>query len=100
MNRIFATFAIALVLQISGQASAEFSTREERREQCIAWMMTDYPSGLEEGSCISEFSLPSAFMFKCAKAGTDGFRNAVQRDACHLFFVNAARDASLGYVRN
>ncbi len=91
---------LILVLSPSLAASTEMSTREQRREQCVVWMMSNYPSGIEEVACVSEFSLPSAFMFKCAKAERNGYRDEVQRKACVFFFAKSASNAENGYVRN
>ncbi len=100
MNRIWALGASALILGASSPVYAETSTRELRREQCVGWMMTDYPSGIQEVSCVSEFSLPSAFMFKCARAERNGYRDELQRKACMFYFAKASRNAQGGYVRN
>lgn len=100
MNRLFALSLVALISFGSGPVSADVSTIEHRRKQCVAWMMSDYPSGIQEASCVSEFSLPSAFMFKCAWAERNGYRNELQRKACVFFFAKASNNAENGFVRN
>lgn len=93
----------ALVIILSLGAGAAGATEpgdpyEARRAQCVAWMMTAYPSGLEEGACTAEFGLPSPFLFACARAEHRGFDSAIQREACRVFFARAAETAAEGYV--
>ena len=73
---------------------------EARRATCEGWMLTAYPSGLEEVACTAEFGLPSPFLFKCARAQHQGFASATQREACRLAFLKAARAAADGHVLN
>ena len=73
---------------------------EMRRETCTGWMMSAYPSGLEEAWCTSEFGLPSAFLFQCASAQRAGYKTETQREACRIMFLKAARNAASGYVLN
>ena len=100
MIRIIAIGAFALLINVSSLSAAEISTRKQRQQQCIGWMMSNYPSGIQEVSCVSEFSLPSAFLFKCARAERKGYRDKLQRKACSLFFAEAADTARSGYIRN
>lgn len=71
---------------------------EARRSQCVAWMMSAYPSGLEELACTSEFDLPSPFLFKCIRAQRVGFASETQIAACRLMFERAAEETAAGYV--
>ncbi|MBC58089.1 MAG: hypothetical protein CL814_14305 [Confluentimicrobium sp.] len=72
----------------------------QRRAQCVGWMMTAYPSGLEEVACTNEFGLPSPFLFKCASAQRNGFADTTQQRACQVFFARASQAAGDGYVQN
>lgn len=63
-------------------------------------MMTAYPTGLDETWCTAEFDLPSAFLFKCARAQRRGFESATQREACRIMFQRAADEAATGHVLN
>ncbi|MHC0053470.1 hypothetical protein [Actibacterium sp. D379-3] len=93
---IISIFAIA-----AGQASAGAADPlAQRRAQCVGWMMSAYPSGLEEIACTAEFGLPSPFMFKCASARHNGFENETQQRACQVFFTRASQAAGEGYVLN
>ena len=67
---------------------------EARRDTCTSWMMSAYPTGLDETCCKAEFALPSAFLFKCARAQHLGFDTPVQREACRLMFLRAAEIAA------
>jgi hypothetical protein len=73
---------------------------ETRRDTCTSWMLTDYPSGLDETWCRAEFALPSAFLIKCSKAQQVGFSSQTQREACRLMFLRAAGETANGYVLN
>lgn len=73
--------------------------QDTRCAQCVGWMMSGYPSGLEETACTAQFSLPSPFLFKCVRAQRRGFENATQKRACQLFFQQASVKAEGGYVR-
>lgn len=73
---------------------------EARRDTCTTWMLTDYPSGLDETWCRAEFALPSAFLIKCSKAQQIGFSSQTQREACRLMFLRAAGETAAGYVLN
>lgn len=73
---------------------------ETRRDTCTSWMLTDYPSGLDETWCRAEFALPSAFLIKCSKAQQVGFTSKTQREACRLMFLRAAGETANGYVLN
>lgn len=90
---------ITLALWAGTAAAAEpGDPYEARRAQCVAWMMTSYPSGLQEVSCTAEFGLPSPFLFTCARAEYHGFSSETQREACRIFFARAAETAAGGYV--
>ena len=73
---------------------------EIRRAACTGWMLSAYPTGLDEAWCTAEFALPSAFLIKCARARHLGFDSEAQRDACRLMFLRAAETAAAGYVVN
>ncbi len=73
---------------------------DARRMQCVGWMMSGYPSGLEETACTAQFSLPSPFLFKCVRAQRTGFESHTQKKACQLFFEEASAKAESGYLRN
>lgn len=73
---------------------------EARRAACTDWMLSDYPSGLDEAWCVAEFALPSAFLIKCAQAEHLGFRSLMQQEACRIMFLRAADMAANGYVVN
>lgn len=93
-----AFFAAASVLPETAAAAGAW---EARRAQCLSWMVAGgYPSGLEEVSCRADFALPSAFLFKCARAQRLGYETELQKSACIGFFVRAARAAEDGYVIN
>ena len=101
--------AVVLMLAFGSLASAETQLppvidaadpHTEHRARCIGWMMSDYPSGLEETACAAYFALPSAFLFKCARAQKLGYQDATQRRACALFFARASKQAETGYVLN
>lgn len=91
------TVALALFV-LEGPAAAQ--ALDQRRAQCMGWMMRGYPSGIEETACTAQFSLPSPFLFKCARAQRVGFESARQRDACKLFFEEASLATDDGYIRN
>lgn len=99
-----ATLAISLGLGAAGQGA--FATEadtgwEARRATCVGWMVAGaFPSGLEEKACRRDFALPSAFLFKCARAQTQGFESPVHRAACVQFFARASERAEQGYVLN
>lgn len=96
MTRL-ALFLIALM----GAAPAAADDPAARRTQCVGWMMAgSYPNGLVEKTCQTDFALPSAFMFKCARAQWQGFSDDRQRAACTMFFAAAATQAERGYVLN
>jgi hypothetical protein len=71
---------------------------ESRRAACTGWMMSAYPTGLDEAWCTAEFALPSAFLIKCARAQHLGFETPVQQEACRLMFLRAADTAARGHV--
>lgn len=73
---------------------------EARKAACTTWMMSDYPTGLDESWCTAEFALPSAFLIKCARAKHLGFASAGQKEACRLMFLKAAEDMTNGIVLN
>jgi hypothetical protein len=92
-------FALILFALMAAPAGAD--PLEARRAQCLGWMMAGaYPSGLAEKSCQADFALPSAFLFKCARAQHKGFADDRQRAACTVFFAQAATQAEQGYVLN
>lgn len=78
---------------------ASASTLEDRRAQCVGWMMQGYPSGIEETSCTAQFALPSAFLFKCMRAQRAGYDSETQRNACRIFLEEASLATQNGYVR-
>lgn len=80
--------------------SAQAGAYEDRRAQCLGWMVQGYPSGLEETACTAQFSLPSPFLFKCAHAQRKGYDSELQRNACRLFFEEASIATGDGYVRS
>mgnify|MGYP001824319678 FL=1 len=86
-----------LVLSASPAYAADLETR---RMECMGWMMTGYPSGLEETSCTAQFALPSPFLFKCVRAQRIGFDSDTQKRACQMFFTEASYKTEQGYVRN
>ena len=92
-----ALFSIGFVMA-AGVAAAD--GYEDRREQCLGWMVQGYPSGIEEAACTAQFSLPSPFLFKCARAQRVGYDTEVQRNACKLFFEEASVATDDGYVRS
>jgi len=67
---------------------------------CVGWMLTAYPSGIEEVACTAEYDLPSPFLLKCAQAQRKGFESTTQREACRLMFSDAARQTAAGYLKN
>lgn len=87
---------VVLLLSASPAAAVDL---DERRAQCVGWMMSGYPSGLEETSCTAQFSLPSPFLFKCVRAERLGFERDTQKCACQHFFIQASVRANNGYVR-
>lgn len=91
---------IGLLTLLASPALAETDAYEDRRARCLGWMMTAYPSGLEEVSCTVEFDLPSPFLFKCIRAQRVGFDNSTQQRACGLYLARAADRMSDGFVRN
>ncbi len=89
--------ALISLLVFPGVAGAE--GLDERRAKCLGWMMSGYPSGLEETSCTAQFSLPSPFLFKCVRARRVGFDTALQRKACSDYLARASEDAAESYIR-
>lgn len=73
--------------------------RSERRAECLNWLDTGYPSGIEEVSCRSEFDLPSPFLLVCARGLRLGFKDALQREACTDFFAAQSDQMRSAYVR-
>lgn len=104
MKRSFIFLASLVYWTCSINAKAETSDAtiglEERQDKCIKWMMSDYPSGIDEIACVSQFSLPSAFLIKCSRAEKSGYKDETQRKACELFFARASKTARHGYVIN
>lgn len=98
-----ATIAAVFLLLSGGvtpaQASDAASGESDRRAQCTQWMVTGYPSGLEEKACTWAFGLPSPFLFKCARAQKWGYESETQKQACISFFAKASEAAGDGYVR-
>ena len=92
---VFTAFLLGAIPAVADEVS-----RADRRAQCVDWMMTAYPSGLEEVACNAQFALPSPFLFKCARAQKVGFRDSTERDACQIFLANTARKIGNGYIRN
>ena len=93
-----AAIFISAMVALASPAFAQ--TLEERRVQCMGWMVQGYPSGIEETACTAQFSLPSPFLFKCARAQQIGYDSAQQRAACRLYFEEASLATQDGYVRN
>lgn len=91
---------LILLLSLAWPALAGTDAYEQRRAACVGWMMTAYPSGLEEVSCTAEFDLPSPFLFKCMRAQRVGFDSQTQKRACGLYLAQAADRVADGYVRN
>lgn len=90
--------ALALLLSAAPALAAGQDPLAARRSQCLGWMMTAYPSGLEEISCTAEFDLPSPFLFKCARAQRAGFESEMQMRACESFFARSAAQVQSGYI--
>lgn len=86
---------VVLLLSASPAAAVDL---DARRAQCVGWMMSGYPSGLEETSCTAQFSLPSPFLFKCLRAERLGFEGDTQKRACQHFFTRASVRAKNGYM--
>ncbi|QFT82319.1 hypothetical protein FIU89_16975 [Roseovarius sp. THAF27] len=93
-----AVIVMSALIAVASPAAAQ--TLEDRRAQCMGWMMQGYPSGIEETACTAQFSLPSPFLFKCARAQRVGYDSVRQRAACKLFFEEASLAADEGYIRN
>ncbi|WP_121633607.1 hypothetical protein [Tropicibacter alexandrii] len=93
---------ICFILALGASAAqADTDPWEVRRAQCVGFMMAGgYPSGLVEQGCRRDFALPSAFLFRCARAQTQGFETDLQRRACVAFFAQSAERAQAGYVIN
>lgn len=90
---------LPVILLCAHPAVANQAAWQERRAQCMGWLMAGgYPSGLEEKACARDFALPSAFLFKCARAQSLGFASDQQQAACVAFFARAAETAQDGYV--
>lgn len=89
---------LSILALFLGANAATAQTSEERHAQCLQWMLGGYPSGIEEVSCTDQFSLPSAFMFKCARAARVGFAHDAQRRACGLYLRKQAAQAEHGYL--
>lgn len=100
MNAARLSLGLVALVFVTGSGPAHGQSLEDRRAQCMNWMVTGYPSGLEETACTAQFALPSPFLFKCARAQKTGFRDLQQRKACKLFFENASLATANGYVRN
>lgn len=88
---------IILALFVGANAAAA-QTSEERHTQCLQWMAGGYPSGIEEVACTDQFSLPSAFHFKCLRAARVGFANETQRRACGMYLRDQAAEVDRGYL--
>ena len=89
---------LIFVLAIWPQTALASDGLADRRAQCVGWMMSAYPTGLDEQWCTTQFALPSAFHFQCARAQHKGFTTEGQRNACASFFARAADQATSGYV--
>ncbi|MEL6337396.1 MAG: hypothetical protein AAFQ88_12250 [Pseudomonadota bacterium] len=85
---------------VNAPALADTATTDDRRAQCVAWMMSAYPSGIEEVACTQHYGLPSPFMFQCVRAQRSGYETQAQKDACRAFFVRAVERTEAGYVKN
>jgi len=89
---------VPVLAAFATQASAA-DAYEQRRQQCLSWLASGYPSGLEEISCRAEFDLPSPFLMLCARGLRVGFRDDTQRAACARFFAARSAEIADGYVR-
>ena len=91
---------LGVILFLLSTGAGFAGSESERQTQCLGWMIQGYPSGLEEASCTNQFSLPSPFLFKCARAERQGYDSEMQRNACTLFLKKASLRAENGYVRD
>ncbi len=97
--RIVAVVLVALAGLPAAHAAPVADPVALRHAECVRWMMTGYPSGLEETSCTAQFDLPSPFLFKCVQATRRGYDSNNQRLACATFLSKASSAAEGGYVR-
>ncbi len=95
-----ACLAPVLGAPAAAESAGSPNPREARRDACLGWMHAGYPSGIDEKSCRSEFALPSAFLFACARGLERGFRDGTDRDACALYFAAESVRMRNGYVRD
>jgi len=95
LARSLSVLLCALVLPVAAIAETE----EARRTQCLGWMYSGYPSGLEETACTAQFSLPSPFLFKCIRGQKTGYDTDLQKAACSDFLARASDEAAESYVR-
>lgn len=91
-------FPFLAVIAVLAAAPATGDERAELRLRCLDWMDRGYPSGLDEATCRSEFSLPSAYLVKCGRGLTRGFASDRERAACAQFLSDAGARAATGYV--
>lgn len=102
ISHVSAGWLVALAALAAAQvaaASPEAPPIEARRQACLGWLATGYPSGLEEISCRDAFNLPSPFLFECARRLRTGFRDRTQRAACIGFYARQIERLEQGYVR-
>ncbi|MEL7346778.1 MAG: hypothetical protein AAFN17_03400 [Pseudomonadota bacterium] len=99
-GRLFCAIAAGLGLALMSAPALADTVTDDRRAQCVAWMMSAYPSGIEEVACTQHYGLPSPFMFQCVRAQRSGYETQAQKDACRAFFVRAIERTEAGYVKN
>lgn len=90
---------VVIILAVLCPAFASAQSLEDRRTECVGWMMSGYPSGIEETACTAQFSLPSPFLFKCIRGQRLGFDTTLQREACSDYLARASSEAAESYVR-
>lgn len=88
-----------LILGFLPACAAAADPLADRRVQCLDWMMSGYPSGLEESACNAQFALPSPFLFRCARAQRAGYASLTERRACGDYLARMARDTAQGCMR-
>ena len=91
--------ALFLLFALAGPHTAAADPLEGRRSACLGWMLSGYPSGIEETACTAQFSLPSPFLFKCIRGTRLGFDTDLQRRACVDYLARASTDVEGSYIR-
>ena len=91
--------ALIFLFALAGPQVASADPLEERRGTCLGWMVSGYPSGIEETACTAQFSLPSPFLFKCMRGTRLGFDSDLQRRACVDYLARASTDMADSYIR-